>query len=309
MAGSPARVLGDALSRLLPSGWSVRQFPTPWPNWVEYTVEAHDDGSAEVVTGSGEKGFQQARDQCAAEFARRRLSQWAEDAGIFVDDVWTDFPSLVWWDFNDGRLIAVIVCERDSLWVADNVTHYLGYEHPEARIRLVAIEPIAVANAPSLESLIKDFGTDSVLLDTAAWEAEYEAKLAVEDRRNAIETAIAGGARRSVAEWLVSQEGSEMSLLNDLGEFPGDWSEDKWRLFADKQRAEAYAELDMSTPERWKVGRATFDNDAGLWELRAIGNGVQASAGEVARTAQTEVECVLKMAWCLREIAAGRVPR
>ena len=78
-------------------------------------------------------------------------------------------------------------------------------------------------------------------------------------------------------------------------------------------RAAAWDELLESEPAGWFVGQPSHQPERGEWVLYAFDRSERAVAGvrkrEWQAVAATDVRVVREMVRCLREIAAGRVPR
>jgi hypothetical protein len=66
-------------------------------------------------------------------------------------------------------------------------------------------------------------------------------------------------------------------------------------------------------PAGWSVGRPSYYPERRKWQQYAFDSFEAAKVGvrskEWTVIGATEVECLLEMAGCLRELAAGRVPR
>lgn len=77
---------------------------------------------------------------------------------------------------------------------------------------------------------------------------------------------------------------------------------------------EADAELLEAVPPGWFVGRPTFHEERGVWVQYAFDTTERPRPGK-PRTrdweteAPTQERCIKSMAYSLREIATGRVPR
>ena len=73
-----------------------------------------------------------------------------------------------------------------------------------------------------------------------------------------------------------------------------------------------WAELHDATPAGWFVGRPG-QRHGGQWAMYAFDTTEKAHIGRRSRewtaVGQTEVECLVEMARCLREINEGRVPK
>lgn len=78
-------------------------------------------------------------------------------------------------------------------------------------------------------------------------------------------------------------------------------------------REEAWADLLDATPVGWYVGPPVFHVERDQWALYAFDATERVKIGKRSRewtaVAPTEVGAVRELARCLREIAAGRVPR
>lgn len=74
-----------------------------------------------------------------------------------------------------------------------------------------------------------------------------------------------------------------------------------------------YDELLAATPPGWFVGRPAYNDQQQTWEVYAFDQNERAKNGlrkrEWTAEGPTEEQCIRNMAYCLREIAAGRVPK
>jgi hypothetical protein len=79
------------------------------------------------------------------------------------------------------------------------------------------------------------------------------------------------------------------------------------------EREQAWEELLAAKPDGWWVGTPSEHPERGEWLLYAFDPAERPKVGlrsrEWTSIAPTEIEVVREMARCLREIAAGRVPR
>ena len=77
--------------------------------------------------------------------------------------------------------------------------------------------------------------------------------------------------------------------------------------------ATAWGAVHDATPPDWYVGRPSYHDERNTWEQYAFDQRERAVNGARSRERSaigaTEVECLLEMARCLRELGAGRVPR
>jgi hypothetical protein len=76
----------------------------------------------------------------------------------------------------------------------------------------------------------------------------------------------------------------------------------------------AWAELHDATPPNWFVGQPAFNEYRDPpWEQYAFDTSERPKIGHRGRertaVGMTEAHCVQTMAYCLREIGAGRVPK
>lgn len=76
----------------------------------------------------------------------------------------------------------------------------------------------------------------------------------------------------------------------------------------------ADAELLDAVPHGWFVGRPTFHEERNTWVQFAFDASERPRPGKARQRqweteALTEEACVRSMAYCLRELAAGRVPK
>lgn len=76
---------------------------------------------------------------------------------------------------------------------------------------------------------------------------------------------------------------------------------------------EAYDELLAAAPPGWYVGKPSYHDERAEWVLYAFDPRERAKNGlrkrEWTAVGQTEEQVIRSMAYCLREIAAGRVPQ
>jgi hypothetical protein len=77
---------------------------------------------------------------------------------------------------------------------------------------------------------------------------------------------------------------------------------------------EAWDELLPATPRGWFVGKPTFDEHRAVpWSIYAFDTTERLKAGRRKREwtaiGPTEEQVIRTMAYCLREIGAGRVPQ
>jgi hypothetical protein len=76
---------------------------------------------------------------------------------------------------------------------------------------------------------------------------------------------------------------------------------------------DAYDELLAATPPGWWVGRPSLHDERNEWQMYAFDPAERPITGRRRRAwtavAQTEEGVIRKMPRCLREIAAGRVPK
>jgi hypothetical protein len=76
---------------------------------------------------------------------------------------------------------------------------------------------------------------------------------------------------------------------------------------------EAYDELLAATPPGWYVGKPSFHDERHEWVMYAFDPSERAVEGRRKREwtaiAPTEEGVIRSMAYCMREIAAGRVPK
>ncbi|MDP8904074.1 MAG: hypothetical protein M3N29_01945 [Chloroflexota bacterium] len=75
----------------------------------------------------------------------------------------------------------------------------------------------------------------------------------------------------------------------------------------------AWDEVHAATPTGWCVGRPAYHDERREWQMYAFDPAERAVIGKRKRewtaVVQTEAGVVREMARCLRELAAGRVPR
>lgn len=77
---------------------------------------------------------------------------------------------------------------------------------------------------------------------------------------------------------------------------------------------QADAELLGTTPRGWFVGRPSFHEERNIWVQYAFDTTERPRAGRRRQRdweteAPTQELCIRSMAHCLRELAAGRVPK
>ena len=76
---------------------------------------------------------------------------------------------------------------------------------------------------------------------------------------------------------------------------------------------EAWAALIAVIPPNWNVGPASWHVERSEWQMYAWDSSERARVGKRSRewiaSAATEVEVVREMGRCIRELAAGRVPK
>ena len=84
------------------------------------------------------------------------------------------------------------------------------------------------------------------------------------------------------------------------------------RVDADELAA-AWAELERARPTGWMVGQPYFHDEVGAWEQYAYDPAERPVGGKRPREwtaiAPTDVEVVVEMTRCLRELGEGRWPR
>jgi hypothetical protein len=77
--------------------------------------------------------------------------------------------------------------------------------------------------------------------------------------------------------------------------------------------ASAWAAVHDATPPNWYVGRPSYHDERHEWVMYAFDQRERPSVGVRSRewtaVAATEVEVLLEMARCLRELGEGRVPQ
>lgn len=79
------------------------------------------------------------------------------------------------------------------------------------------------------------------------------------------------------------------------------------------EREYAWSELHKATPPGWYVGTPVYHVERREWAMYAFDTREKAHIGKRSREwtaiARSEELVVLEMARCLRELAAGKVPR
>ena len=82
---------------------------------------------------------------------------------------------------------------------------------------------------------------------------------------------------------------------------------------ADPELEAAWAAVHEVTPDGWYVGRPGFEERYDQWSQYAFDPSETPVVGKRSRewtaVGTTELDCVQTMAYCLRELSAGRWPR